>query len=351
MRTRTLVSTLLVTAMIATSLPAGSAWAKSPGWAVPRLSIASPSPYAITNRNVVNITGKTTGHAVRVIVNRKETRNSSVTSDGTFSARVALVSGWNTLHVIARRGDKERFVGRSILLDRKAPVVASAVSRRASFSTASSARVRRNIASYRISEPARLVVIVSSRRGKRVRVLYRSTVPRGRRVVQWNGRTRRGRFAASGVYKLTATARDRAGNVRTQTKTLRVVLRRDTRAQRICRTALRYRGVRYVWGGTSPRGFDCSGFVGYVYRVNRVRLPRTSRQMTRAGRRAPRGRLKPGDILLFNTSGGGVSHAGLYLGRGRFINASSGRGRVVVDSIRRGYYRSRLVMARRVVTN
>jgi cell wall-associated NlpC family hydrolase len=96
-------------------------------------------------------------------------------------------------------------------------------------------------------------------------------------------------------------------------------------ARRVMSTAEQYIGVPYRYGGTSPRtGFDCSGFVQYVYGNQGVDLPRTSRQMAGAGIAVePSTRsLAVGDLMLFS-QGGRISHVAIYAGNGRFIHSSS----------------------------
>ncbi|HON76965.1 MAG TPA: C40 family peptidase, partial [Spirochaetota bacterium] len=84
-------------------------------------------------------------------------------------------------------------------------------------------------------------------------------------------------------------------------------------------TADRYRGVRYRFGGTTPRGFDCSGLVMYVYKKNGIRVPRTASSQYSHGRHVPRRSLKPGDLVFFQTSRRSrISHVGIYAGGNRF---------------------------------
>jgi cell wall-associated NlpC family hydrolase len=121
-------------------------------------------------------------------------------------------------------------------------------------------------------------------------------------------------------------------------------------------TADRYVGVPYRWGGTSPKtGFDCSGYVQYVYGREGVRLPRTSRQQAVAGTRRPTrwSAVGPGDLVMFANPGEAVSHVAFYVGGGRILHASSSGGGVRYDDLhtRRGrWYRERLVAVRRVST-
>jgi cell wall-associated NlpC family hydrolase len=124
-------------------------------------------------------------------------------------------------------------------------------------------------------------------------------------------------------------------------------------ARRVVPTAEQYIGVPYRYGGTSPRtGFDCSGFVQYVYGIQGVDLPRTSRQMAGAGIGVePSTRsLIVGDLMLF-AQGGRISHVAIYAGSGRFIHSSSSGNGVRYDdlSTRRGrWFADHLVAARRV---
>jgi len=129
---------------------------------------------------------------------------------------------------------------------------------------------------------------------------------------------------------------------------------RTTSASRVLPTAERYLGVPYRWGGTSPRtGFDCSGFVQFVFAKHGTRLPRTSREMASSGQRVrPQwSALEPGDLVLFAEPGERISHVAIYAGRGRIIHASSSGRRVrydALDSKRGRWFSRRMVAARRV---
>jgi cell wall-associated NlpC family hydrolase len=87
------------------------------------------------------------------------------------------------------------------------------------------------------------------------------------------------------------------------------------------------RGARYVRGATGPKRFDCSGFVGYVYRNGvRVSLPRTSYQMRAATKRISASQVRPGDLVFVNNGGGGrVGHVAIYAGKGYWWEASNPR--------------------------
>lgn len=118
--------------------------------------------------------------------------------------------------------------------------------------------------------------------------------------------------------------------------------------RRIAQTAMRYVGVPYSFGGTTPDGFDCSGYVRYVFARSGISLPRMADEQYEMGRPVSRYRLQTGDLVFFTTYAAGVSHVGIYLGDGQFINASSSRG-VVIDRLDSSYWGSRYVGARRVI--
>jgi cell wall-associated NlpC family hydrolase len=112
-------------------------------------------------------------------------------------------------------------------------------------------------------------------------------------------------------------------------------------------------GTRYRAGGTSEAGFDCSGFINYLFREEAgMTLPRSTREMINLN--APlvaRNNLKPGDLLFFSTKGRGrVSHAGIYLGDDQFIHSSSKRsGGVRIDSLGDTYWKKTFIEAKRAL--
>lgn len=111
--------------------------------------------------------------------------------------------------------------------------------------------------------------------------------------------------------------------------------------------AMRFGGVPYVWGGETPAGFDCSGFVQYVFRQIGINLPRTADVQYELGRKVLQSELQPGDLVFFETYEPGASHNGIYVGDGNFIGANSGTG-VAVASLASPYWRTRYLGARRL---
>jgi cell wall-associated NlpC family hydrolase len=110
----------------------------------------------------------------------------------------------------------------------------------------------------------------------------------------------------------------------------RASARVDARRDSVVQLARAQLGRRYLFGGTTPAGFDCSGFLRYLMRAVGHELPRTAAEQAHAGREVPRdpSLLRPGDILTFGR-GGRVTHVGVYVGNGRFIHASTGRHQIV----------------------
>ena len=115
--------------------------------------------------------------------------------------------------------------------------------------------------------------------------------------------------------------------------------------------AYAFRGTRYVMGGTSRSGFDCSGFVRYILgTTDGVALPRTATEQYYHGAPIPDGHLQPGDLVFFkNTYKRGISHVGIYAGAGKFIHAANAHKGVRMDSLAEGYYVAHYAGARRVL--
>ena len=115
----------------------------------------------------------------------------------------------------------------------------------------------------------------------------------------------------------------------------------------VTRSAHRFMGTPYVFGGTSSRGIDCSGFTQRVFSMNGIKLPRTADVQYGVGSPVAKGKEEPGDLVFFETYCPGPSHVGIYLGGGNFIHASSSRG-VTVSNLGDSYFKSRYLGAKRV---
>lgn len=109
-------------------------------------------------------------------------------------------------------------------------------------------------------------------------------------------------------------------------------------------------GISYKYGGTTTNGFDCSGFVGYVFDKYKIDLPRSSSSMYQEGSKVAKDDLRPGDLVFFNTSGNGISHVGIYVGNGEFAHASTSKG-TRIDKLSMNYYAERYVGAKRILSD
>lgn len=119
--------------------------------------------------------------------------------------------------------------------------------------------------------------------------------------------------------------------------------------QKIADFALKYKGYSYVSGGTTPSGFDCSGFVYYVLNACGYSLSRSCQVQAKSGTAVSRENLQPGDMVFFcNGSNGSIGHVGIYIGDGKMIHAANSRRGVVTDTINSGYYNKYYDSARRM---
>jgi cell wall-associated NlpC family hydrolase len=125
-----------------------------------------------------------------------------------------------------------------------------------------------------------------------------------------------------------------------------IISRTSSIAMSLTRSAMRFIGTPYVFGGTSPSGFDCSGYTQHVFAMLGISLPRTADAQYYAGKPTVGG-MQMGDLVFFQTYLPGPSHVGIYLGSGKFIS-SSGHG-VMVSSLSDRYWAARYIGAKRVV--
>ena len=123
-------------------------------------------------------------------------------------------------------------------------------------------------------------------------------------------------------------------------------------SQEVINTAKSYLGVPYRMGGTTPSGFDCSGFTSYVFRNIGINLPRTSSDQYQAGTKVSKADLKPGDLVFFEKTynKAGITHVGIYSGNNEFISATSSKG-IKVDSLNSTYWGPKYYGATRVLVN
>jgi len=125
-----------------------------------------------------------------------------------------------------------------------------------------------------------------------------------------------------------------------------IVSRTSSIAMSLTRSAMRFIGTPYVFGGTSTSGFDCSGYTQHVFAMLGISLPRTADAQYFAGHRTVGG-MTTGDLVFFETYEPGPSHVGIYVGSGKFIHSSSHG--VMVSRLADGYWRSRYIGAKRIV--
>jgi cell wall-associated NlpC family hydrolase len=124
----------------------------------------------------------------------------------------------------------------------------------------------------------------------------------------------------------------------------------DNGATAIINTAKELLDTRYIYGGTTTNGFDCSGYIQYVFNQHDISLQRTAaQQYTYNGTSVAKSDLQPGDLVFFSSSSQSVGHVGMYVGDGQFIHSSSGAGKVIITSLNTSYYVSHYVGAKRVL--
>ena len=118
----------------------------------------------------------------------------------------------------------------------------------------------------------------------------------------------------------------------------------------LLRTARSYIGTPYQFGGTTPKAFDCSGYLQYVFAKNGINIPRTADEQYKLGQRtASTQQLEPGDLVFFTTYEPGASHCGIYLGNREFIHASSSG--VRIDSLNNSYWAPKYYGGKHIVQN
>jgi cell wall-associated NlpC family hydrolase len=112
-----------------------------------------------------------------------------------------------------------------------------------------------------------------------------------------------------------------------------------------------FKGGKYIWGGTTPEGFDCSGYVQYLYKKQNVNMPRTAWEQSKIGIEIPKNELKKGDLVFFLTDKSRkipVTHVGIYMGDNQFIHAASKAQGIIISPLDSGSYADTFVKATRV---
>jgi len=136
------------------------------------------------------------------------------------------------------------------------------------------------------------------------------------------------------------------------TKTKRAKSKRRYNKNRIVKNAKHYLGGKYVWGGTQPNGFDCSGYVKYLYAQQGIRLPRTAYAQSKVGKYVSKKSLKKGDLLFFLTDKKRhipITHVGMYIGNDKFIHAASRKKGIIISSFSKSKYHKYFVKAKRII--
>ena len=129
-------------------------------------------------------------------------------------------------------------------------------------------------------------------------------------------------------------------------------VKESSKGQEIVDYALQFVGYPYVYGGSSPKGFDCSGFTSYVYKHFGYSLNRSASGQLDNGKAVSMSQLQPGDLVIFKKSGTGskrASHVGLYIGNNQFVHASTSKVGVIISSLSSSYYTTGFVGGRRIV--
>lgn len=147
-------------------------------------------------------------------------------------------------------------------------------------------------------------------------------------------------YVSSQYISVRKTMTDRSGSS---------INRESSKGGEVVEYAKKFLGVKYVYGGSSPSGFDCSGLTSYVYKQFGYSISRTASGQASNGVYVSKDELQPGDIVLFKNGGSGIGHAGIYVGDGEFIHSVKPGVSVRTSSLNSGYYANNYVTARRIV--
>ncbi|MBO5478349.1 MAG: C40 family peptidase [Clostridia bacterium] len=136
----------------------------------------------------------------------------------------------------------------------------------------------------------------------------------------------------------------------TSKETLTTTSQSSSKGSQIVALAKKYLGCKYVYGGATPSGFDCSGFTMYLYKQFGVSLPHSATAQSSKGTKVAKSNLQPGDIVFFTNfrTNKGIGHCGIYIGNNQFIHASTEKTGVITSSLSSGSYQKRYVTAVRI---
>lgn len=124
----------------------------------------------------------------------------------------------------------------------------------------------------------------------------------------------------------------------------------SSKGEEIVAYAKQFLGRKYVYGGSGPNTFDCSGFTMYVYKHFGYSMGHSAVTQAGLGKYVSKSNLQPGDLVIFNDSANrSIGHVGIYVGGGNFIHASSGSGKIIISSLSGSYYNTRYVTGRRII--
>lgn len=124
----------------------------------------------------------------------------------------------------------------------------------------------------------------------------------------------------------------------------------SSKGEQIVEYAKKFLGRKYVYGGSGPNTFDCSGFTMYVYKHFGYSMGHSATTQAGLGKYVSKSNLQPGDLVIFNDSANrSIGHVGIYVGGGNFIHASSGSGKIIISSLSGSYYNTRYVTGRRII--
>lgn len=317
---------------------------------IPVKSSASQTRSQAPSRPVSSVSGVSSGWA-SVNKDRINIRR----APNTEAERMEIVDRWTKVKVLSNQGEWSRvqfdngrigWIKSQYLAKSAAPVQAAAkppVQKKQAAKPAVTAQKKPVVtAQKKPSKPVdKEVVATSATEVKKAAAPLRATLP----VDEEN---EEGEERAGTLYSRDPRLSRPTGASTPASGTKTAVSRETSRNSGLIRMALSYRGAPYRYGASNGRSFDCSGFTSYIYRKQGISLPHNAAAQFQRGRSVAKSHLQAGDLVFFRTRGRRISHVGIYIGNSQFVHASSGGGRVRVDTIASGYYQKRYAGARRV---